>query len=96
MKRFGSIYMITNVKTGKQYVGQTTSSVQSRFNNHCRDKRSSRYLSSAIQKHGSVNFIVEELMACFDAESMNDGERKHVKGYTFYYANQSGSVALIS
>lgn len=81
MKRFGSIYLITNKLTRKQYVGQTTNTVISRFNDHCRDKRSSRYLSSAIQAHGRENFMVEELIVCFDENSLNEMETHFITQY---------------
>lgn len=79
MKRFGVIYLITNKLDGKQYVGQTKNSASSRFNDHCRDKRSSRYLSSSIQKYGRNNFILTELISCFDEKSLNDYETFFIK-----------------
>lgn len=81
MKVFGRIYLITHLKTGKQYVGQTTRSVFSRFNDHCRDKRSSRYLSSAILKHGRTEFTVQELVSCFDEETLNEMETYYIQKY---------------
>jgi group I intron endonuclease len=71
MKKYGSVYLITNIKTGQQYVGQTKNNILNRFNDHARDKRSSRYLSSAIIKHGRENFKVEELVAAFSKEDLN-------------------------
>lgn len=81
MKRFGSIYLITNLIDGRQYVGQTKNNVFSRFNDHCRDKRSSRYLSSSIQFHGRENFIIEELVSTFDENTLNELESYYIKFY---------------
>jgi group I intron endonuclease len=81
MKRFGSIYLITFTQTGEQYVGQTCNSVPGRFNDHCRDRRSSRHLSSAIQKHGRENFTVKEIFVAFDEDSLNYYETYFIKFY---------------
>lgn len=81
MINFGSIYLITNITTNKKYVGQTQNSVAQRFYDHCRDKRSSRYLSSAINKHGKENFKVEEICICSDVFSLNEAETYFIKQY---------------
>lgn len=105
MKRFGSIYLITNKLTGTKYVGQTTNLVSGRFNEHCRDRRSSRYLSSAIQKHGQDNFAVEELMVCFDENSLNEMETHfitqlntlHPNGYNLSLGgHQRGTISQLT
>ena len=80
-KRFGSIYMITNLLTNKKYIGQTKNTVLGRFNDHCRDKRSSRYLSSSIQVHGRENFKVEELIVCFNETDLNFMETYFIELY---------------
>ncbi len=87
MKRFGSIYLITNSQNGKKYVGQTTRSIESRFCDHARDKRSSRYLSSAIIKHGVQNFIIEELVVAFDEKTLNELETYYINKYNTLHPN---------
>lgn len=81
MKRYGSIYLITNLITKKQYVGQTKNNILNRFNDHCRDNRSSRYLSSSIKKYKRENFKIEELMVCFDKKSLNEMETYFIEKY---------------
>ena len=81
MKRYGSIYVITNLITNKQYVGQTKNNVLNRFSDHCRDKRSSRYLSSSIKKYGREHFKIEELMVCFDKTSLNKMETYFIEKF---------------
>lgn len=79
MKRFGVIYLITNKLNGRCYIGQTQNNASSRFNDHCRDKRSSRHLSSVIQKYGRNNFELIELISCFDENSLNEFETYFIK-----------------
>lgn len=53
------IYLITNNINGKKYIGQTVQSVETRFYQHCRDKRSGSTVSKAITKYGKDNFTIE-------------------------------------
>lgn len=87
MKRFGSIYLITNKIDNKSYVGQTIGTPEGRFACHARDKRSSRYLSSAIQKHGIDNFILKELIVCFNETDLNIMETYFIDNMNTLYPN---------
>jgi hypothetical protein len=69
MKRFGSVYVITNLINGKQYVGQTIQSVAKRFKQHSSDNRSGRHMHASIKFHGEENFSIEEVVTCFDQKS---------------------------
>lgn len=57
----GHIYVITNKITGKQYVGQTSRDIDTRFEEHCYDDRSTSHIHNSIKKYGIKNFTVEEL-----------------------------------
>lgn len=57
----GHIYVITNNLNGKQYVGQTSRDIYTRFDEHCYDKRSTSHIHNAIQKYGVSNFSIKEL-----------------------------------
>lgn len=59
--RKGYIYVITNKINGKQYVGQTARDVETRFLEHCSEKKGYSKLHNAIQKYGWQNFYVETL-----------------------------------
>lgn len=56
-------YRITNLVTGKTYVGVTTTSIEQRFKEHCYAAlRGGDYLLyRSMQKHGVENFIIEEV-----------------------------------
>jgi group I intron endonuclease len=79
MKRYGSIYVITNKITNKKYVGQTIQNVEKRFKQHCSDKRSGRHMHLSISYHGEQNFEIEEVMICFDQESLNKYETMFIE-----------------
>ena len=61
----GYIYIIKNYCNEKVYVGQTTHSIQERFNQHMKPstikKRESYKLYNAIAKYGKENFYIELL-----------------------------------
>lgn len=72
------IYKITNDINGKIYIGQTSTTIEQRFQEHCRDSRkeinSNRPLYSAMRKYGIENFSVEQIEEC-DITSAGDRER---------------------
>jgi group I intron endonuclease len=62
------IYVITNDINGKQYVGQTSGSLEKRFKQHINDmnKRSEekRPLYSAMKKYGIEHFYITLIEEC--------------------------------
>lgn len=73
MKRYGSIYLITDLTNNKRYVGQTVNSVSRRFQSHLAEKRN-RHISNAIRSHGAANFTMEEVYTAFSKEELNNAE----------------------
>ena len=67
------IYVITNNINGKQYVGKTNGTIQSRFETHIKDSKKRRCekrpLYSAMNKYGAEHFSVEELEECSPEEA---------------------------
>jgi group I intron endonuclease len=60
----GKVYRITNLVSGKYYIGQTIGRIKARFTNHlseARCRRNCRYLGNAIVKYGRYNFAIEPL-----------------------------------
>ena len=57
---YGTIYKITNIKTGKVYIGKTTRSLNDRLQGHINsaDKGDNFKLSRAIRKYGEENFVI--------------------------------------
>jgi group I intron endonuclease len=66
------LYLITNLITGKVYVGQTIQSISIRWVEHCctRDK-DCFYLQNAIKKYGKKNFKIEELCRVSTQEELD-------------------------
>lgn len=57
----GVIYKITNIVTGKVYVGKTTTTAKDRFRDHCVNARrgNGAYLYKSIRKYGKESFVIE-------------------------------------
>lgn len=80
-QRTGYVYVITNIVNGKRYVGQTISSIKSRWRQHKHEAKSgSRYaIHAAIRKYGPENFTITCLERINGGKpELNFAERKHI------------------
>lgn len=72
------VYQIRNLQTNDIYVGQTTNSLNQRFNQHItrlkKGKHSNPYLQNAWNKYGESNWIIEPLCECNCVEELNNKE----------------------
>ena len=59
----GCVYVVTNRKSGKQYIGKTIHDMTLRWWQHCYDAfhGSTTLLHKAIRKHGIDSFTIAEL-----------------------------------
>ena len=55
----GIIYVITNIKNNKKYVGQTINSLEKRWKKHLSKTTNCVALQNAIKKYGKNNFKIE-------------------------------------
>ena len=69
---YGVVYSVTNNLDGKQYVGQTTRTLEERFSEHA---EADSLLGRAIQRDGAENFSCEVLAECKTQEELNTQER---------------------
>src|SRR5699024_9064489 len=65
------IYLITNKKNGKQYVGQTTRTLRERELEHT---RKNGLVGSAIRKYGRENFDIRQIDSADSIELLNEKE----------------------
>lgn len=93
----GYIYCITNSKNGKQYIGQTATTVHKRFTEHLRcarvDEESPYLLYRAIKKYGEENFNIETLLTIYASsrtelkEKLNEKEIYYIRIFNTYKPN---------
>lgn len=78
----GRVYLVTNLVNGKQYVGQTTHTVRSRWTSHLSASRrgSSVILHQAIRKYSELSFRVVELCKTFDLTELDEIECSYIRG----------------
>jgi group I intron endonuclease len=95
-QRYCEIYKITNLTTGKIYVGQAVSHIlnhkryrpygrDGRFKCHISEafstkKNQSHYLNNAIRKYGVADFVVDLIEYC-EINEANDKEIHYIKHY---------------
>jgi group I intron endonuclease len=101
-ERYCEIYKITNLSTGKIYVGQAVSHIlnhkkyrpyghEGRFRCHISEafstkKNQSHYLNNAIRKYGVEDFIVE-LIECCEVEKSDEREIHYIQELNCLFPN---------
>jgi len=101
------VYKITNLISGKIYVGKTTRTIQIRWCDHCEtayDKNSRKFpINRAIYKYGKENFKIEIIEECFSKRELKIRENFWIKtlnsldnkiGYNLLYVDCSKEKAI--
>jgi len=100
------IYLVTNLVNKKQYVGQTSRTVEKRFLQHIRNgnyESNTSLLSKAILKHGKEKFMIEviEQFNNITQKELDDAEIKYIKHYNClmpngYNKSPGGNVTFLT
>ena len=99
---YGYIYKIINLINGDIYIGQTTQTVEKRFNQHLYSSRYSyfkeySYIHRAIAKYGKDNFVVITVCRANNQIELNHREAVCMKLYnTSYNIRYAGSRGKFS
>lgn len=79
------VYLITNTKNKKVYVGQTNSSVKERFRQHVtklnNNIHTNKHLQYSWNKYGKDCFHIEELEECHTQEQLDEREKFYIEQY---------------
>lgn len=76
------VYKITNIITGKFYIGQTTQPLSERWWQHCNRSPSQShrsYIYNAIIEYGVQNFVIEEIDKASTLDELNLMEAVYIK-----------------
>jgi len=80
-KRYGVVYLITNIVNNKKYVGITTRSIDSRFEEHC---KADSLIGKAIRKYGKDNFTIEIIAETTSKEDTVEKEIYYISNYNSF------------
>jgi group I intron endonuclease len=80
---YAHVYLLTNLPTGKQYVGISRCTAAKRFKNHCNEARkgSTVFLHRSIRKHGKDAFAVTVLEDVDTWAKAQELERVYIAHY---------------
>ncbi len=86
----GCVYLITSLKTGKQYIGITIRNIKERWKSHqseCGDERIQSPLKNEMRKYGFDNFTIEEIAHTDNSNSLKELEIHEIKRRNTVFPN---------
>jgi len=98
----GYIYKITNLKSGKMYIGQTSQTIEERWAVHLAwAKKRRSYLANAMIKCGISNFVIEPVVSVMNKEALDELEKELIlsfgtiapKGYNIFLGGSKGKIS---
>lgn len=87
------IYKITNNINGKNYIGQTSTTIKNRWKQHIQDSKKycNRPLYKAFLKYGINSFSIEIIEECSEKE-VNERERFWINYYNSYHYGYNATL----
>ena len=90
----GTIYIIKNIINDKVYIGQTTTDLKTRFNQHTKKSTiSNRFykLHNAIRKYGKDKFYIESLETDIPLDKLDKREIYYIEKYNSLISGYNGT-----
>ena len=86
------VYIITNTKNQKRYVGVTTKSIAQRWEQHCwlAESGGTQALYRAMRKYGAACFQIEQIDNAETLEELFEKERRHIEQLGTYTKSGHG------
>lgn len=84
----GLIYIIKNDLNNKVYIGQTTTNIQTRFHQHCKNstlKNRHYKIYNAIKKYGKEHFICEIIEDRIPIKNLDQREICYIEKFNSFY-----------
>ena len=86
----GLIYKYTNKINQKNYIGQTTSTLQRRDQKHLQQLHDNTYFHRALKKYGRDNFSLVVLEDNIPEDKIDDREKFWIEQFDSYYLHNKG------
>jgi group I intron endonuclease len=78
---YGIVYLVKNVVSSKQYIGQTVKTRETRWNEHVNtaNRGAGDLLHDAIREFGGTAFVLSTLAVCETKQDLNTTERRLIR-----------------
>ena len=87
------VYKITNIVTGKVYIGVTKRTLKARWSDHKECIHTKNYkLYYSMRKHGIENFVIEEIAKAETVEELFNLERKFIIEYDSFNKGYNATI----
>ncbi len=90
MNKFGIIYMVTNLKNGKKYIGQTQKTLEQRKSGHYKRRNDGGFFHNALLKYSKEDWKWEQIDVASSQEELDKKEQYWIKFYGTFNNKEKG------